>query len=376
MQPDTRPVPWVPEPRYLGRTSGVQNYSVEDKTALLKCVTEVLPRGQDQWRRVASDYNAYALSHGRQRREWDHLKQRFSNWANARKPTGATMVPFEVTRARELQRAIEDDATMTRTPDEARAPASPQTASSSQSVASSSQSAASSSLTAASSSLTASSSITVQDQRQCVVRLDQSAPKARLATGVDVSPMRRVRLKARGEQAEQLLKELDGDRHRDEEGGIVAGLPNLAPRALCRRHQILARQLAFDLATPFNATKASSLGSDNELHRIKNVPAHVCGTDFDRTADRSNFKSLRERAGKVSSPRHPGLSVTGSHPPLIAMASMPTARENDLLFAVPKKGRLYERCIKVTHIYCFRNIFVLPWKSFRCLMSPASSLSA
>jgi hypothetical protein len=61
-----------------GRTTGSQNWNVQDLIALAHYVEEGVPLGMNVWKRISGQYNTgYAIPNNRQEREWDNMRDKW-----------------------------------------------------------------------------------------------------------------------------------------------------------------------------------------------------------------------------------------------------------------------------------------------------------
>ena len=63
--------------RKMGRVRGVSNYNQTDKKKLFSLVRQFLPIGEAAWRKLAVEYDSWAVSVGRPTRGWQSLKMKF-----------------------------------------------------------------------------------------------------------------------------------------------------------------------------------------------------------------------------------------------------------------------------------------------------------
>ncbi|KAL7267255.1 hypothetical protein RUND412_010164 [Rhizina undulata] len=93
-----------------GRVPGSQNFSPEDKNALLEIVAAVKPYRMTMWDKVMKKYNRYASKKNRQPRLAVNLHKRFEVWTYNKKyqETDADC-PDYIRRAKTIKRQIDDD---------------------------------------------------------------------------------------------------------------------------------------------------------------------------------------------------------------------------------------------------------------------------
>lgn len=94
--------------KYKQLRAGALNYSKDDITALLDCVTEVEPLGANQWAIVATKFSAWAQANSRPLCDHDSLKNKFDKLANAKKKTGDPSCPSPVRKAKHISRDIQN----------------------------------------------------------------------------------------------------------------------------------------------------------------------------------------------------------------------------------------------------------------------------
>ncbi|KAE9013191.1 hypothetical protein PR003_g15915 [Phytophthora rubi] len=100
------------------KLTGSPNYKISEINRLLTIVEEHLPLGEDEWARVATDYNL-SRSRGWVERDLDSLRRKVKALYSMRKPTGTAEVPQHVQKSKEVKRAIDDKANVVEMDDDA-----------------------------------------------------------------------------------------------------------------------------------------------------------------------------------------------------------------------------------------------------------------
>ncbi|PPQ95870.1 hypothetical protein CVT26_015609 [Gymnopilus dilepis] len=93
-----------------GRRPGAGNYSDPDVQKLLDLVEKELPIGQRGWKAVHKRYTKYAEKHKRHVRDCKALENKFKQLAGCRKPTGSGRRPGFITRAKAIDKKINEKA--------------------------------------------------------------------------------------------------------------------------------------------------------------------------------------------------------------------------------------------------------------------------
>ncbi|KAK9490524.1 hypothetical protein V1508DRAFT_399829 [Lipomyces doorenjongii] len=102
----------TPEPSRRTGRDGSQNFSLQDKNALLDAVEQVKPAGPAKWDQVMDLYEEYCIENGRASRDVAALRRKFNQMLNLPKPTGDPTCPPDVRRAKELSRVINESLEM------------------------------------------------------------------------------------------------------------------------------------------------------------------------------------------------------------------------------------------------------------------------
>lgn len=92
--------------RRSGRSGGKQNYSEHDIHVLLDIVDKNVPIGKNDWSRVTTEYNKYAVEKDRSTRDLEGLRIKFDRLAATKKPTGDPSCPENVRRAKRISHDI------------------------------------------------------------------------------------------------------------------------------------------------------------------------------------------------------------------------------------------------------------------------------
>ncbi|KAJ8461935.1 hypothetical protein ONZ51_g11223 [Trametes cubensis] len=92
-----------------GRQSGSVNYTKPEIKELLKIIHEVLPAGQDGWKKVTETYKKWALAHGRPERPEKSLRNKFDALLReaSKKPTGSAEIPEHLQEVLDIEQEIE-----------------------------------------------------------------------------------------------------------------------------------------------------------------------------------------------------------------------------------------------------------------------------
>lgn len=85
---------------------GSPNFSEADIEVLLQAVEDHEPIGNNEWARVASIFNTYAMLENRPQRDITAIRGKFDRLANTKKPTGDPSCPPAVRRAKLIAREI------------------------------------------------------------------------------------------------------------------------------------------------------------------------------------------------------------------------------------------------------------------------------
>ena len=95
-----------------GRPVGSTKFDQTQINCLFHFARQFLPAGDDTWELVCTEYNYVAISRGFPERDSKSLKAKFRSFVAAKKPTGITRVPKNVTEALEIERLIEESVEM------------------------------------------------------------------------------------------------------------------------------------------------------------------------------------------------------------------------------------------------------------------------
>ncbi|KIM38905.1 hypothetical protein M413DRAFT_239152 [Hebeloma cylindrosporum] len=93
-----------------GRRAGAGNYQEQDLKEMLRLVEKELPMGQRGWKRIHEKYAVWATAKGRPPHEWKLLEGKFKNLVKTKKPTGSGRRPESVTRAKAIDKLINEKA--------------------------------------------------------------------------------------------------------------------------------------------------------------------------------------------------------------------------------------------------------------------------
>ncbi|KJA19644.1 hypothetical protein HYPSUDRAFT_56502 [Hypholoma sublateritium FD-334 SS-4] len=107
---DERPATTAVTTGHGGRRPGAGNYKDCDLTELLDLTEKQLPLGQRGWQKVYKEYEVWAKANGRPLRDARSLELKFKSLAKQTKPTGTGKRPTSVTRAKAIDRLINERA--------------------------------------------------------------------------------------------------------------------------------------------------------------------------------------------------------------------------------------------------------------------------
>lgn len=88
----------------------VKTYTAVELQTLFTLMDEILPLGQHEWERVAFEFNrqmAALVGNSAVARDHESLRNKFKLLRYSKKPTGHPTCPWEIKRAKHLQRKIE-----------------------------------------------------------------------------------------------------------------------------------------------------------------------------------------------------------------------------------------------------------------------------
>ena len=84
-----------------GRKRGSARWGKEETDLMLTIVEELCPAGDDMWKEAAGEL--YEASNGKYRRDGNAVKRKFEKMSMGKKPTGATVPPNTVVRAKHIK---------------------------------------------------------------------------------------------------------------------------------------------------------------------------------------------------------------------------------------------------------------------------------
>ncbi|KAK9483529.1 hypothetical protein V1527DRAFT_472946, partial [Lipomyces starkeyi] len=91
---------------------GSQNFSMQDKNALLDAIDKFRPIGPAKWNQVVDAYEDYCLENGTPSRDVGAIRRKFNSLVNFPKPTGDPTCPPDIKRAKEISRMINESVEM------------------------------------------------------------------------------------------------------------------------------------------------------------------------------------------------------------------------------------------------------------------------
>ncbi|KAK9322080.1 hypothetical protein V1517DRAFT_308364 [Lipomyces orientalis] len=107
-QVEATPTPGVAK---RGR-DGSQNFSLQDRNAMLDAIEKIRPVGPAKWEQVVELYEEYCVQSNRNSRDATAIRRKFSQMVNLPKPTGDPDCPPDVRRAKQLNRTINESLEM------------------------------------------------------------------------------------------------------------------------------------------------------------------------------------------------------------------------------------------------------------------------